>query len=187
MHQRAASPPSLLDWFMPRWTFSHRYAIVVDSADIGAVYDSARRINLAQSPYIPLLLKLRGLPADRLESRAFSAAMGWTELAEKPGDEFVIGYWRSHRTERVASLDQFLHHTPGATQKVAFNFRFRRIGPGQVEVETETRVLCIGRRSTWTFSLYWLAIKPFSALIRKEILKIIKRDAEKQARGQAAA
>ena len=99
----------------------------------------------------------------------------------------MIGYWRSHRTEPVVSVEQFLHNTPGATQKVAVDFRCRRIGPDQVEVATETRVLCIGRRSSFTFRLYWLAIKPFSAMIRKEIRRIIKSDAEKQARGQAAA
>ena len=183
MHAHQANNGGLLDQFLPEWTFSHRYGIVVDSGDIDAVYDIARHVDLAKSRYIPPLLKLRGLPADQLDGPAFSARMGWTELAQAPGSEFVIGYWRSHRTEPVYSREQFLNNTPGATQKVAFSFRFRRRGANQVEVDTETRVLCIGRRSIWTFRLYWLAIKPFSALIRKEMLKIIKNDAEAHARG----
>ena len=182
MDAQQAWDGGLLDQFLLEWTYSHRYGIVVNNGDIDAVYDIARHVNLARSPFIPPLLKLRGLPVDQLDGRAFSARMGWTELGQTPGAEFVIGYWRSHRTERVASVEQFLHNTPGATQKVAFSFRFRRLGPDQVEVDTETRVLCIGRRSRWTFGLYWLAIKPFSTLIRKEILKIIKHDAEAHAR-----
>ncbi|MFP5392882.1 MAG: hypothetical protein ACLGI6_15265 [Gammaproteobacteria bacterium] len=175
------SAPGLLDQFLPQWTFGHRYAITVNSGDIDAVYDIARNVDLAKSPLIPPLLKLRGLPADRLDARAFTAAMGWTELAHVPGQEFIIGYWRSHRIEPVSSCAQFCNDTPGATQKVAFSFRFRRVGPNQVEVDTETRVLCIGRRNARAYRLYWLAIRPFSALIRKEILKIIKRDAEARA------
>lgn len=177
----AAQPDSrtgLLDQFLPQWTFSHRYAVVVNNGDIGAVFDIARNVDLAKSAFIPPLLRLRGLPADRLLGRDFSAAMGWTEMALVRPSEFIIGYWKSHRIEAVHSPAQFREHTPGATQKVAFSFRFRQVGPNQVEVDTETRVLCIGRRSRWTFQLYWLAIKPFSALIRKEMLKIIKNEAE---------
>ncbi len=178
-----SSNSSLLTEYLPRWTFAHRHSIVVDSGDIEAVYNIARDVNMGKSRFIAPLLKLRGLPSRRLNARAFTESMGWTDMAQIPGEEFLIGYWRSHRTEPVFSRAQFLTKTPGATQKVAFNFRFRRLGAQQVEINTETRVLCIGRWSTWTFRLYWLAIRPFSGLIRKEILKIIKHDAEALAHG----
>ncbi len=173
--------PGLLDQFLPRWTFAHRYATVVDSGDINAVYDIAHNVNLAKSPFITPLLKLRGLPVDRLDGLAFAERMGWTEMAQERGREFIVGYWKSDRVKPIKSRMQFLHDTPGAIQKVAFSFRFRKLGPNQVEVDTETRVLCIGRGERLRYSLYWLAIKPFSGLIRKEILKIIKREAEARA------
>jgi hypothetical protein len=173
--------PDLLDQFLPRWTFAHRHAIVVDSGDIAAIYDIARDVNLAKSRFIGPLFKLRGLPAKELNARAFAAAMGWSEMAQRLDTEFIIGYWRSHRVEPVFSRAQFLGNTPGARQKVAFSFRFSRLGPDRVRVDTETRVLCIGRFRTWRYRLYWMATKPFSSLIRKETLKLIKREAEARA------
>ena len=43
---------------------------------------------------------------------------------------------------------------------------------------TETRVLCLDTASRRRFRLYWTLIGPFSGLIRKDILRSIKRQAE---------
>jgi hypothetical protein len=120
-------------------------------------------------------------------ARAFTQAMGWTTVEESPPAEFVIGYWRSDRTEPIADREQFRHATEGVTQKVLFSFRFRRLDEGHVEVDTETRVLCVGRGSKLRFWPYWLAIKPFSGWIRREILKLIKKEAEARARMETLA
>jgi len=39
-------------------------------------------------------------------------------------------------------------------------------------------VLCIGARNRLSFLGYWLMIKPFSGLVRKEILRLIRLEAE---------
>jgi len=52
------------------------------------------------------------------------------------------------------------------------------LGENKTKVSTETRVLCVAPITKITFGLYWLMIKPFSGLIRKKMLKIIKKDSE---------
>lgn len=174
----------LLDLYLPEYNFGHSYDTVVDSGDIDTVYAIARDVDLSKSKIIPLLFRLRGLPVEKLNARAFTARMGWSDVEETPPTEFLIGYWRSRRVERIVDREQFVSRTPRATQKVLFNFRFRSLGGNQVKIETETRVLCIGSASKLRFRIYWLAIKPFSGLIRREVLKIIKSEAEARVRGK---
>ena len=48
-------------------------------------------------------------------------------------------------------------------------------------VYTETRVQTFGRRAGRLFRLYWLAIGPFSGLLRRSLLRQVKRNAERSA------
>ena len=171
----------LLEYYLPRYTFAHRYRTVVCCGDIGRVYDIARNVDLSRSRAIVLLFRLRGLPCGRWRARAFCASMHWTELAQRRPAEFLVAYWRGgdgNRIRRIEHAAQFRDELPGATQKVGFTFRFRQLDAGSVEVDTETRVLCIGPRSRLAFLGYWLLIKPFSGLVRKEILRLIRHEAE---------
>lgn len=181
MQRKTSGRTGLLEQYLPRYTFAHRYTTVVRCGDIGRVYAIARDVDLSQSRVIPLLFRLRGLPHQHWRARAFCAAMHWTELAQTPPSEFLIAYWRGGAGNRIRRIDhpgQFCDALPGATQKVGFTFRFRQIDARRVEVDTETRVLCIGARSRLAFLCYWMVIKPFSGLVRKEILRLIKREAE---------
>ena len=45
--------------------------------------------------------------------------------------------------------------------------------------KTETRVYCLDEVSRKRFKLYWMLIRPFSGLIRREILQAVKRNAER--------
>lgn len=56
--------------------------------------------------------------------------------------------------------------------KMAVNFR-----AGAGELTTETRVLLTGQRSRRAFRRYWLLIRPFSGLIRRQWLAAIARRA----------
>lgn len=172
--------PGLIDRYLPHFTFGHRYDIAIDSDDLNEVYAIARDLDLSRSPVVPLLFKLRGLPVSRLNARAFTAAMGWTDLEESAPDEFLIGYRRRGRLEPLLHPHGAATDPADVTQKVVFSFRFSRQGDRKVLVDTETRVLCIGRAATFQFWLYWLAIKPFSGLIRREILRLIKQEAEQR-------
>jgi hypothetical protein len=58
---------------------------------------------------------------------------------------------------------------PG-TIKAAIDFR-AEARPGGSRLSTETRVLAMDARARRAFRLYWLAVGPFSALIRRRWLK----------------
>ena len=62
--------------------------------------------------------------------------------------------------------------------KAVGNFAFLPQEAETVRVTTETRVYCLGDTSRHNFRLYWLLIGPFSGLIRKEWLRLIKQRAE---------
>jgi hypothetical protein len=64
---------------------------------------------------------------------------------------------------------------PG-TIKAAADFRAERI-PGGSRLITETRVQAVDEHARRAFRLYWLAIGPFSALIRRRWLRAIQRAA----------
>ena len=170
----------LIDRYLPQFTFGHRHAIAIVSDDLAEVYAIARDLDLSRSPVVPWLFKLRGLPVSRLHARSFTAAMGWSDLEESAPNEFLIGYRKRGRPEPLLHPHGAAADPPDVTQKVVFSFRFSRQGEQRVLVGTETRVLCIGRAATLRFWPYWLAIKPFSGLIRREILRLIKQEAEQR-------
>jgi hypothetical protein len=60
----------------------------------------------------------------------------------------------------------------------------RRVDPadgGAATVSTETRVLCTDPGSRRAFRRYWRIVRPFSGLIRIEMLRSIRREAERTA------
>jgi hypothetical protein len=66
---------------------------------------------------------------------------------------------------------------PG-TIKAAIDFRAERI-PGGSRLTTETRVQASDPRARRAFRAYWLAIAPFSALIRRRWLRDVQSAARR--------
>ena len=69
--------------------------------------------------------------------------------------------------------------TPGYV-KVAFNIRVESYGSGRALITTETRTAATDPASLRRFARYWLLAGPFSALIRRRTLRIVKSDAERR-------
>jgi hypothetical protein len=107
---------------------------------------------------------------------------GFVMLALDPPKEIVLGavgrFWKpSPEMVPVRSEDFAAFHEAGYA-KVAFNFAVYETGESGCRISTETRVQCLGPGACTFFSLYWVLIRPFSGLIRKEMLKMIKKTAE---------
>jgi hypothetical protein len=68
-------------------------------------------------------------------------------------------------------------HTEGYA-KAVWNFAVVPESDRTTRVVTETRIQTFGRSARWKFRAYWLVVGPFSGFIRKEILAIVKRNAE---------
>jgi hypothetical protein len=62
--------------------------------------------------------------------------------------------------------------------KAAWNFALTETGKGEIFLRTETRVKCLDEESLASFRFYWRFVQPFSGLIRREMLRLIKQKAE---------
>jgi hypothetical protein len=163
-----------LDRVLPEWDFRERHTIRVE-APPDAVFGAVRSVTLAEMGMFRILARLRGIrvPANRPVVEVAGAA--WKVLADVQGRELVLGAlgqpWRLRGGDTpwriFAAFDR-----PGYV-KMAISWRLE----GTL-LSTETRVLATDPAVRRKFRRYWLAIRPFSGLIRRVWLRAIKRRAE---------
>jgi hypothetical protein len=165
----------LLSEALPEYDFGERHERRVEATP-DAVFDAIRSVTLAETPVARTLMRLRGLRAGA--KRPLVEEMGgegFVELAEEPLREVVytaIGQpWKPLGGRRADAVGFRAFAEPGYA-KMAFNFRFE-----DGVLSTETRVLLTDERSRKLFRRYWLVIRPFSGLIRREWLRAIARRA----------
>ena len=168
---------TLIDKYLPQYTFNESHEIVVNSP-IENVYHIAKDFDLSKSKIIEFLFKIRGLPTKRLNLQNFIEDIGFTNLEEKYPYESLIGFWARVKIVKIPSYEDFSNNSISPWLKVVWNFQFEKLEKDKTKVSTETRVLCVAPITKFTFGLYWTIIKPFSGLIRRKMLKIIKDDSE---------
>ncbi len=148
----------LINKYLPRYTYNEYHKIPVN----GSVKDCflvAKNLDMSGSFIIKTLMKLRGLPVKDLTLQGFLKNIRFTYIEEKLYDEFVIDASQRHI-------------------KIIWNFYFKKAEKNKTLVSTETRILCLNKRSKFFFSIYWLFVKPFSGIIRNEMLRLIKKEVE---------
>jgi hypothetical protein len=117
---------------------------------------------------------------------------GFIELANVPQKEIVFGvvgrFWMpdSGIITGLSAEEVIAFRTEGYA-KAVWNFAIVAESMRTSRVTTETRVQAIGRSARWKFRAYWLIVGPFSGFIRREMLTMIKRNAETMAAGSALA
>ncbi len=103
-------------------------------------------------------------------------------LGEEPGREVVLGtigrFWRPAACARSLPPSSLAFAEPGWA-KAAWNFRVEPAPDGAATTSTETRVLCTDPVSRRTFRRYWRIVRPFSGLIRIEMLNAIRRELQR--------
>src|SRR6266404_4054541 len=87
--RHAGATRTLLDELMPAFDFGNRHAIVV-AAPRERVSEAIETSRL-DSPVVRVLFRLRGLPSHPGTLRETFAREGFRILAEKPGEEVVVG------------------------------------------------------------------------------------------------
>jgi len=87
-------------------------------------------------------------------------------------------FWRARGELCAISPVRFREPAPPGTAKAAWNFVVGRCSDGTTELRTETRVLCADVEARRRFRAYWMLIKPFSGLIRCEMLAAVRSAAE---------
>lgn len=170
----------LIDNLLPQYEFKARYHIDIN-APVEQTYSIARNLDMCDSPIVRRLFRLRGLPQSGLTFESMSK-WGFILLADKPSQEIVFGligrFWTPFPEIQRIRPDAFARFNLPGFAKAAGNFSFTPLSNGGVRVTTETRVQCLCDSSRRCFRLYWRLIAPFSGLIRKEWLRMVKRGAE---------
>ena len=130
-------------------------------------------IPAAPDRIVGLLIGARGMTARNETLERFFLAHRFVVLARSP-TELVAGavgaVWRPRGgLVRLADADAWRAADVEGTIKAAVDFRAEPTAGGS-RLSTETRVLAADARARRAFRLYWLAVGPFSALIRKRWL-----------------
>ncbi len=178
----------LIDRFMPIFDVSERHEMLIHARP-DRTYAALRRMDLARSVPVRLLFVLRGLPL-LLRRRPWPSLTlqdfqqgGFVLLGEDPGVEIVLGvvgqFWNLSGGERprVTSGDFLGFDRPGFA-KATWNFRLEPLDASWTRISTETRVMVMGAAARTKFLRYWKVVGPFSSFIRRQALRLIKRDAE---------
>jgi hypothetical protein len=107
---------------------------------------------------------------------------GFVLLDELPGEEIVLGlagrFWQpAPKLARLHNREDYVHYEQNDSARTCVNFRVEALDAQRTRLSTETRVRCFGN-GQHKFKLYWVLIGPFSALIRRDWLRLIKRRSE---------
>ncbi len=185
---------TLLDQIEPAWHVSEYHETIVN-APPRVVYDALMALPADASRVMRVLMGLRGLPGRLMGGRAgrtssapeknLIASMrsrGFALLGERPGEEIVLGlagrFWELSPTRsRLDSREDFVNYVESGSARASINLRVEPLANSQTRVSTETRVRCFGGAER-KFQVYWALIGPFSAWIRRDWLRVIKRLSE---------
>jgi hypothetical protein len=162
---------SRLDDFLPEYDVRERHERRVPASPELAVA-AALGIPVAPDALVRRLFRLRGLAGSGSVQSALRG-IGLAPLVEEP-DCIVLGAAGRPWSPRSRGLTAFDKAGPGQVRMVV-DITAKPVGGGQSILATETRVAAMDGRSRRAFRAYWLAVGPFSALIRRRWLAAAER------------
>ncbi|NNF07294.1 MAG: hypothetical protein HKN21_11085 [Candidatus Eisenbacteria bacterium] len=167
---------SLIDTYLSKYDYTATHQTRVNGKP-SEVYPEARHLDFNESWKAKVLFKLRRLPFEDLTLDAMVKDGSFAVLEESPPNEFVVGLMGSPRGKPVPITDAeaFLRFNKVDGLKVAWNFLLTPEGQEETRVSTETRILCLGPSMKRKFSIYWFFVRPFSGLLRKEMLGLVRK------------
>jgi hypothetical protein len=163
------------------------------NASANRVYNASRKFDLSCSPVIRILFFLRSLPAllwsvKKSKTNSLGNTLdgllsnGFILLEENPPNEIVLGlvgkFWTLSGCIQRMTPDALAAFNDAGYAKAVWNFHLEEQADGSTLLSTETRVQCTDDVSRKKFLRYWFIVGPFSGLIRKEMLRTIKQQAE---------
>lgn len=158
---------------------------IVDRIDVQVpVKVAAARLvsaDFRNSWIIRLLFRLRGLPVHKVLSLEQLENSMFVRLEQVENHEIILGIIGKPWTAG-GGLIKFLSHEflgfekPGFA-KATWSFSVEPSANGS-RLVTETRIKLTSKDAARRFGAYWFFIRPFSKLIRREILRSLKRSCE---------
>ncbi len=184
----------LLDRFMPTCE-AREYHETRVAAPAEITFAVARRLELARSPLVRWIFRGRELlmgssrtaakpPRPSLEE---VLELGWRILAEEPGREIVLGAvtqpWQADVVFRGVAPEEFAAFDEPGYVRIAWTMAVRPEGADRSVFRTETRVSATDAVARARFRRYWVMVEPGVRLIRMEILRMVRREAERAQAG----
>lgn len=171
----------MINTYLPEYHFSEHHHKIVN-APIQIVYPQVRHLNFKSSIVTRLLFVLRGINLEKFTFDFMVDKGSFFTIDEKINNEWVIGLISKSFLfpTHLKANENFKEWNPGKGVKIAWNFKLEALEGNKVKVNTESRVLCLSKSTRFWFTIYWLIIRPFSGIIRMEMLRIIKKRSEKR-------
>lgn len=185
---------SLLDMFLPTFDRHNEHGAVIHASP-AQVQAALQTVTTDELPISRLLMAIRALPG-RLTTRGRAsdtiqqpvlrllASRNFALLADEPDVEIVFGLisqpWklRGGAAHRIVDAHDFVAFSAPGYTKVAMNFSFHPVGGG-TRVATETRILATDPDTCMRFRRYWSIVRIGSGIIRWDLLRAVKRRAER--------
>jgi len=171
----------LIDEWLPEFDVGERHDVAVP-LEPDLALELALGTPAAPDRIVRALISARGMAAQGETIERFFAAHRFVVLDRSP-TEWVAGavgaVWRPRGgLVRLDDAGAWCAANVPGTIKGAVDFRAEAI-PGGSRLTTETRVKATDDRARRAFRLYWLAIGPFSALIRRRWLAAVMASAKR--------
>jgi hypothetical protein len=171
----------LQDKYLPDSDVRHIESIVIH-VPAEQVWPLLESSDCRKSWVIRWLFRIRGIPMRRHLSLRSLEKSSFNFLETRPPRSFIIGivgqFWTPTGKLLNINADEFIAFANTQYAKGTWSFEIVDIDRDSVRLVTETRVKCYSNSTRRKFKIYWFVIRPFSALIRREMLKIIRRNAE---------
>lgn len=169
-----------LNKYLPEYHFSEKHSILI-AAPAEKIFGSVNHFDLRNSRIIRFLFWLRGLPSEMSEKENLGRNK-FIELDKRYPEEIVIGligqFWKPAGNLQTFNPEDFTGFAQQGFLKAVWNFQLTRQTDSLTLLTTETRILALSDAAKKKFSVYWFFIRPFSGLIRKEMLRSIRKQAE---------
>jgi len=183
--------PAVLDRFVPDPDAGGRHEITI-CAPADFVLDIARSFDIQSIRMVRALFWLRAkmlgaqLPVvmPRIGLVAQMLGLGWVCLAEDPGHFFVAGAacqpWQANVVFSAISPEQFATYAGPNQVKIAWTLEAEDLGPALTRFATETRVVATDLQARTKFRRYWRKFGIGIVMIRRLLLPVLRRQAERQ-------
>jgi hypothetical protein len=182
-----------LDRVLPRYAHREVHATGVHAGP-EAVWSALHEVTSAELPLARVLTTLRGLGAGRADRPVLSgfAARGFTVVVDDPPRALAAAAagqpWRLRGSGmvRLADLGACARFARPGFVVMAVSFALQPDGDGRTRLVTETRVQPTDAGAARRFRPYWWAVRAGSGLIRRDLLRAVRRRAERRDYAAAA-
>ena len=181
-----------LDQFMPVYEVREVHHTRV-AAPASVAFDVAQEVDMQQAPLLKaifvgreLVMGANRVPRAPQSIRSEVLALGWRVLFEEPGHHLVMGAvtqpWQADVKFCGIPPEEFAAFCEPGYAKIAWTLVAEPLSPTGCVFRTETRVTTTDAEARKRFRRYWCLVSPGVLLIRREMLRLVRRDAERRAR-----